>query len=416
MESHEEKSPDSIKGQIFINAENGQVSVNFLTEAGEVIDWDERMRAQQAENTIKYYAEVSALDLNNKSLINSYTNTFRELYSTWKKQNTQKLNFEKEIIRFSREFRKLINAFPDDAAELADAFCLNIRNIIDEISDTFRGRHTSSYKGPKTPQTDISAPGATEILNKWMAELRSEEEEAISELLYGPHTILPPLEGETYTHAYKEALRKQAFRHQFHATISLYQYARELYEKHLPKQFARRVNLPAFYTVPPVAIVAQTSSQAPTFYNGNTADAINIQATESVGQGVLTEALAPRDLTDPRDPSNIDYLFAKPFTTELCDTLAEQVGLCPPNEVWRTPSFGKAKIWAIVSLLKQKGLLKGNQAQTGKPLAKRYGFTVADRHYKQSGGGVTKNGEAYITAQSKAREALNKMKENPPFI
>ena len=62
--------------------------------------------------------------------------------------------------------------------------------------------------------------------------------------------------------------------------------------------------------------------------------------------------------TDPRDLGSIDYLFVNSFNTELCDKLAKEVGLLPPNMPWEKISHGKAKLWALVAALKERGLLK----------------------------------------------------------
>ena len=169
----------------------------------------------------------------NPDVKESITRFVAEFYTVWANGISGQLNFHDEAVKVGRTFKKLLDNNPDDEADLADAFCLAIRTEINRIEDEASNYIPSTGPLPDSPQ---------EIAIWWAAQEQAQKDRAVG-ILWG---TLPPFE-EASTARNRAAF----FRHKLGAVIQVYQYARNFYEGHTPKQFSLRPNLPAFYTTAP---------------------------------------------------------------------------------------------------------------------------------------------------------------------
>jgi hypothetical protein len=183
---------------------------------------------------------VSTLDPAVKSELSTF---IAEFYTIWANNIPGLLNFHDEAVKVGRTFRKLLTKCPDDAGEMADAFCLAIRQELTNIEDYATERPPPTGPVPDVP-TELAA---------WFQAYEKDHIEAVVKLLRG---ALPSLTTPEKSNSPRS--RTLYFRHKISATVRLYQYAREQYEKHTPKSFARRPNLPAYYFDPaPATVVVQ---------------------------------------------------------------------------------------------------------------------------------------------------------------
>ena len=285
---------------------------------------------------------TSIYKLGNASLYEAYEWVISLFLGDWQGQRPNQINHYDAATRVSKEFKQLLATFPSYASELSDAFALEIRQELNRMEDKaielqpyVHVRENGELKEPFSP-TELAA---------WMAERQRSRESAIVELLHGP---LPP--SPTEARGVFELGRYKALghRHKFDATIRLYQFVRECYEQHTPKQFALRPNLPNYYFKAPAK---QLNEKEP----------------------IITQSISKLNLED--------YLIDK-CPISVCDKAAVQAGL----HTGQSPrDYRDLRIHAFTDALKSSGSLQSAMvaiATVRQAVALRYG--VVDYNPKYS--------------------------------
>jgi hypothetical protein len=203
-----------------------------------------------------------------------------EFYTMWANNIPGLLNFHDEAVKVGRTFRKLLTKYPDDAGELADAFCLAIRQELTNIEDYATERPLATGPVPDAP-VEVAV---------WFQAIEQARVAAVVELLWGSLPALSVPEGSN-----PSCSRTLFFRHKLTATITLYQYARDCYEKHTPKSFARRPDLPSYYAAPPTSIVT-SQPNAKQYHSVTTDPAKNDKAQKLIG--LFSFGVQPNEVAD----------------------------------------------------------------------------------------------------------------------
>lgn len=283
---------------------------------------------------------TSIYELGNTALNEAYEWVVNLFLGDWQGQRPNQINYHDAAIRVSKEFKQLLATFPSYASELSDAFALEIRQELNRMEDKaielqpyVHVDDNGEFKEPFSP-TELAA---------WMAERQRSRESAIVELLHGP---LPP--SPTEARGVFESARYKALghRHKFDATIRLYQFVRECYEQHTPKQFALRPNLPAYYFSASTKAPEKPANAMPTM-------------TANLWAGLL--------LND--------------FTVDDLRSLLVKLGMLD-NASNRNPTAeAKGAAWAglVEALLACKRLKRGNVSAIHRALVSEYGEVVSAR-------------------------------------
>ena len=265
----------------------------------------------------------------NPDVKESITRFVAEFYTVWANGISGQLNFHDEAVKVGRTFKKLLDNNPDDEADLADAFCLAIRTEINRIEDEASNYIPSTGPLPDSPQ---------EIAIWWAAQEQAQKDRAVG-ILWG---TLPPFE-EASTARNRAAF----FRHKLGAAIQVYQYARNFYEGHTPKQFTLRPNLPAHYTTPPPIqpIPSEQSSSSPTH-------------RQTYQMAAVPSAFSP-------------FVPNGAFTVEDADEIAKGIGLID-DEGRYLGKVPNAKLCGFYSYLKYKSVLRGTLEELRDYFFERY--------------------------------------------
>jgi hypothetical protein len=295
-------------------------------------------------------AFVSLTEIDNDALKDALVTIVAAFLAKWSDDVPGKLDFNREALRVLRSFRGLSSTCQEDAGNLADAFCLAIRQELSRVEDKAINREVVTGAVPSTP---------SEVAT-WFAALEKAHTDAVVSLLWGD---LPSItKSETNVSPRSRALY---FRHKIRATVSLYHGIREVYEAHLPKAFGRRANLPAYYLEAPA--VPPSPAQSAT-------------KIEQVHKRIK-EAGTP--IEGERLPKSIDALFTYQFKTVDCDELARMLDLCPPEDEFERDSNANVKIWAVIKALSEGDFLAVPDSEFAIALGKRYGYNVSAKLTKQ---------------------------------
>ena len=181
----------------------------------------------------------------NDTVKDELTTLIAEFYTVWADDIAGNVNFDDEAVKVGRALKKITASYPDDIGDISNAFCLAIRTEMNRVEDTLFSSEP------------VNAPNTTDAQSfaDWLIVQGHTRELAIANLLWGN---LPPahkVAAGVFTSPRYKALYSQ---HKIKATVTLYQYAREFYEAHTPKQFAVRPSLPAYYTAAPASIQLST--------------------------------------------------------------------------------------------------------------------------------------------------------------
>jgi len=327
--------------------------------------WGERL--EEGEIALRQGVPFAKGVINIVSSLNStvkdeLTIFIAEFYTKWADDIPGRKNFDNELPKVSRDFERLLAKYPLDSGEMADAFCLGIRQELNRIEDKATDRVPLSGPMPAGP-TEVTA---------WFQSNEQAHVAAVVELLRG--TLPAPLALEPSNSPYNRTLY---FRHKIMATVRLYQYARELYEKNTPKPFARRPGLPSYYFSQPAALIVAQPTSKPA--EASEPPTIEGQPESAMSGGKKRPA---GTATGIRVAENIDAVFNWGFLTTHCDRLAKMLDLCPPNEDFEQVSNANTKIWALAKSIKGRGgqsYSAKTEASLARMLGARYGYTVSGK-------------------------------------
>ncbi|MBU6119492.1 hypothetical protein [Hymenobacter siberiensis] len=280
---------------------------------------------------------VSTLNPDVKESITSFV---AEFYTVWANGVLGQSNFHDEVVKVGRTFKKLLDNNPDDAADLADAFCLAIRLEIDRIEDEASNYIPSTAPLPDSPQE----------IAMWLAAQGQVRKDKAVEILWG---ILPPFE-----EASTARNRAVYYRNKLGATIQLYQYARAFYEAHMPKQFAIRPNLPAYYTAP-LAVGVQSISP-----NKSTTPATVTVSSKATIAELCISPFTPADLSNL-----LQHL-----------RLIDSRGNCLTNDLRGKAQGLRSKFTAAYRVLHRRGLMDStsNNAEWVNAFHIAYGAAIGE--------------------------------------
>lgn len=286
---------------------------------------------------------LSSMDNDNSDLVDKFKQLANKLLDGWKGHSTAAEypgRWHNLIVAIHRDFVGMIQAYPLNAAELADALCLLLFHLI----DCMVGEAINYRPKPYDPAQDRF---------EWQETCEQERKGAIVNVLYGHFTPDP---AGTITLLHRRRLR---------AIISLYQVVRAVYDSKLPVQFERTTDLlPDFYYALP-------AEECQPLVNG---------ATPPTADLPTQLANAPQAISPPK------HLFSNKFTRDECEAVLvganiifdreQGYGLCKPN--------APAQFWGAVQALVNNRLMIGEVRLTFDKLADLYAPTVGrNTDYKE---------------------------------